>query len=126
MSVAIDHVGIPAADPEASARFLGDILGEGLTTPEGPDGDMFNLSVGHSALTYFELPTQEPHHIAFRVTESVFVGAIERLRARDMPFGNDPGDTSNRQTADPLGGLGRIYFRESNGYLFELFVPTAL
>ena len=29
MSIAIDHVGIPAADPGASARFLSEILGEG-------------------------------------------------------------------------------------------------
>ena len=126
MSVTIDHVGIPVADPGASARFLGEILGEGVATSEGPDGEMVNLSVGHSALTYFGLPAHEPHHVAFRVTESVFTGVIERLRQRDMPFGNDPGDPSNRQTSDPLGGPGRIYFRDPNGHLFELFVPAGL
>ncbi len=49
MSIAIDHVGIPAADPWASARFLGEILAEGEITPEGPegpDGEMVSLSVG--------------------------------------------------------------------------------
>jgi catechol 2,3-dioxygenase-like lactoylglutathione lyase family enzyme len=124
MSVTFDHVGIPAADPGTSARFLGEILGEGVTTPEGPDGEMVNLSVGHCALTYFELPAHEPHHVAFRVTEPVFAGAIQRLRERDMPFGNDPGDPSNGQTSDPLGSRGRIYFRDPNGHLFELLVPA--
>lgn len=81
MSISIDHVGIPAADPEASARFLRGILGEGNTAPDGPAGEMINLSVGHSALTYFELPDHEPHHIAFRVTEPLLAGAVERLRA---------------------------------------------
>jgi catechol 2,3-dioxygenase-like lactoylglutathione lyase family enzyme len=85
---------------------------------------MVNLSVGHSALTNFELPAHEPHHVAFRVTESVFAGAIERLRERDMPFGNDPGNPSNGQTFDPLGGPGLIYFRDPNGHLFELLVPA--
>jgi catechol 2,3-dioxygenase-like lactoylglutathione lyase family enzyme len=124
MSVTIDHVGIPAADAWVSARFLREILGEGATTPEGPDGEMVNLSIGHSALTYFELPAPEPHHVAFRVTEAVFAGALDRLREQDTPFGNDPGDPSNGQTSDPLGGLGRIYFRDPNGHLFELFVPA--
>jgi len=40
MNIAIDHVGIPAADPRASARFLAEILAEGEITPEGPDGEM--------------------------------------------------------------------------------------
>ena len=55
MSIAIDHVGIPAADPWASARFLGEILAEGEITPEGPDGEMVSLSVGDGSLTYFGL-----------------------------------------------------------------------
>lgn len=124
MSISLDHVGIPAADPGASARFLRSVLGEGDTSPEGPAGEMINLSVGHGALTYFELPDHEPHHIAFRVTQSVLAGAVNRLRARDVPFGNDPEDASNGQTADPLGALGRIYFRDPDGHLFELFVPV--
>jgi catechol 2,3-dioxygenase-like lactoylglutathione lyase family enzyme len=123
MTITFDHVGIPAPDPEASARFLGEIVGEGVTTPEGPDGDMFNLSVGQRALTYFEAPVRDPHHIAFRVTVSTFSGAIARLQARGISFGNDPGDPTNGQTADPLGGLGRIYFLDPNGHLFELTVP---
>jgi catechol 2,3-dioxygenase-like lactoylglutathione lyase family enzyme len=124
MSVSIDHVGIPAAEPEASAQFLGEILAEGETTPEGPDSEMINLSVGDSALTYFELPAHEPHHVAFRVTELVLAGAIDRLRQRGWPFGNNPADPANGQVDDPLGGLGRIYFRDANGHLFELFVPA--
>jgi catechol 2,3-dioxygenase-like lactoylglutathione lyase family enzyme len=126
MTIAIDHVGIPAADPEASARFLSGILGEGRTTPEGPGGEMINLSVGESALTYFELPDHAPHHIAFRVPGPVLDAAIERLRAQGTPFGNDPDSPSNEQTSDPLGGLARIYFHDPNGHLFELFVPAEL
>ena len=54
MSIAIDHVGIPGADPWASARFLGEILAEGEITPEGPDGQMVSLGVGAGSLTYFQ------------------------------------------------------------------------
>ena len=72
MTVTFDHVGIPAADPEASSLLLGEILGEGLTTPEGPGGDMFNLSVGQRALIWFEAPVRDPYHVAIRGTESTF------------------------------------------------------
>jgi catechol 2,3-dioxygenase-like lactoylglutathione lyase family enzyme len=124
MSVVIDHVGIPAADPWASARFLQKILAEGEIAPEGPDGEMASLSVGHSALTYFELAAHEPHHVALRVTGPVLAGAIGRLRQRGLPFGNDPADPANGQTEDPLGGSARIYFHDPSGHLFELFVPA--
>jgi catechol 2,3-dioxygenase-like lactoylglutathione lyase family enzyme len=124
MSATVDHVGIPAADPWASARFLSEILAEGEITPEGPAGEMASLRVGDGALTFFQLPAHEPHHVAFRVTELVLAGAIDRLRQRGMPFGNDPADPANGQADDPLGGLARIYFRDANGHLFELFVPA--
>lgn len=125
MSIAIDHVGIPAADPWAAARFLGEILAEGEVTPEGPDGEMASLSIGDGSLTYFGLAAHEPHHVALRVTGPVFAGAIGRLRQRGVPFGNDPGDPANGRTEDPLGGKARIYFHDADGHLFELYVPAA-
>jgi catechol 2,3-dioxygenase-like lactoylglutathione lyase family enzyme len=125
MSIAIDHVGIPAADPWAAARFLGEILAEGEVTPEGPDGEMASLSIGDGSLTYFGLAAHEPHHVALRVPAPVLAGAIGRLRQRGLPFGNDPGDPANGRTDDLLGGRARIYFHDADGHLFELFVPAA-
>lgn len=125
MSIAIDHVGIPAADPWAAARFLGKILGEGEVGPEGPDGEMASLAIGDSSLSYFELAAHEPHHLALRVTGPVLDGTIRRLRQRGVPFGNDPDDPANGRTDDPLGGKARIYFHDPDGHLFELLVPAA-
>jgi catechol 2,3-dioxygenase-like lactoylglutathione lyase family enzyme len=124
MSIVIDHVGIPAADPWASARFLREILAQGEITPEGPDGEMASLSVGDGALTYFGLPAHESHHVALRVAGPVLAGAIGQLRKHGMPFGNDPADPANGRTDDPLGGKARIYFHDPGGHLFELFVPA--
>jgi catechol 2,3-dioxygenase-like lactoylglutathione lyase family enzyme len=125
MSIAIDHVGIPAADPWAAARFLAGILAEGEVTAEGPDGEMASLSIGDGSLTYFEVAAHESHHIAFRVTGPALADALGRLHQRGVPFGNDPGDPANGQTDDPLGGRARIYFHDADGHLFELFVPAA-
>jgi catechol 2,3-dioxygenase-like lactoylglutathione lyase family enzyme len=124
MTITIDHVGIPAADPQASARFLAAILAEGAVTPEGPDGEMARLAVGDGALTWFALAAHEPHHVAFKVTATVLDDAISRLRQRGVPFGNDPGDPRNGHTNDPLGGAARIYFQDTNGHLFEMFVSA--
>ncbi|HEY6313171.1 MAG TPA: hypothetical protein VIY52_20525 [Streptosporangiaceae bacterium] len=124
MSIAIDHVGIPAAEPWASARFLAEILAEGEITPEGPDGEMVSLSVGAGSLTYFALPAHESHHVALRVSGPALAGAIGRLRQCGVPFGNDPAAPANGRTDDPLGGQARIYFHDPDGHLFELFVPA--
>jgi catechol 2,3-dioxygenase-like lactoylglutathione lyase family enzyme len=125
MTIAINHVAIPATDPWAAARFLSEILAEGDVTPDGPDGEMASLPIGDSSLTYFALAAHQPHHVAFRATGPVLAGAISRLRRRGVPFGNDPGDLANGRTDDPLGGKARIYFRDADGHLFELFVPAA-
>jgi catechol 2,3-dioxygenase-like lactoylglutathione lyase family enzyme len=124
MSIAIDHVSIPAADPWASARFLAEILAEGEITPEGPDGEMASLSVGTGSLTYFALAAHESHHVALRVSGPVLADAIGRLRQRGVPFGNDPADPANGRADDPLGGQARIYFHDPGGHLFEMFVPA--
>jgi hypothetical protein len=93
---------------------------------EGPDGEMMNLVVGGSALTYFQFRTHEPHHIAFRVTPDVLTTAVTRLRELAVSFGNEPDNPSNQQTSDPLGGQARIYFHDSDGHLLELFVAARL
>ena len=45
---------------------------------------------------------------------------VTRLLARDLPFGNDPEDQSNRQTSDFLVGHGRVFFRDPDEHLFEV------
>ena len=122
MSIAIDHVGIPAADPWAAARFLGEILAEGEVTPEGPDGEMASLSIGDGSLSYFGLPSHEPHHVALRVSGPVLAGAIVRLRQRGVPFGNDPSDPANGHLDHPLAPRG-LYFRTPDGHLIEVITP---
>jgi catechol 2,3-dioxygenase-like lactoylglutathione lyase family enzyme len=124
VGITIDHVGVPAADPQGAAAFLAYILGDGRITAAGPDGDMYNLAVGQRTLTYVCAPVHDGHHIAFRVDEAAFTSALERLRRRDVPFGNDPDEPTNGQTLDPLGGAGRVYFRDPNGHLFELALPA--
>lgn len=128
MSAAIDHVGIPAADPEAAGTFLAWVLGEGRVVPDGPPddaGDMFSLVLDGWSLAFVRAPQPVPLHLAIRVAPEAFTAAIARLGERGIAFGNDPEDATNGRTDDPLGGAGRAYFRDRDGHFYELVVASA-
>jgi catechol 2,3-dioxygenase-like lactoylglutathione lyase family enzyme len=121
MMITLDHIGIAARDVEASARFLSEILGVGPARPDGPDGDIYCLTIPESvSLLYSPADTVPTQHIAFRVDEMTFIAVVDRLRTRGLAFGNDPEDLTNGQTTDPLGGRGRVYFLDPNSHLFEV------
>jgi catechol 2,3-dioxygenase-like lactoylglutathione lyase family enzyme len=129
MSATIDHVGIPATDPEAAGTYLAWVLGEGNVVPAGPpgddSGDMFSLVLDGCSLAFVQMPRPAPLHLAIRVAPETFTAAIERLGERGIAFGNDPEDAANGRTDDPLGGAGRAYFRDPDGHFYELMVaPT--
>jgi catechol 2,3-dioxygenase-like lactoylglutathione lyase family enzyme len=129
MSAVIDHVGIPATDPEAAGIFLARVLGEGSVVPDGPpgddSGDMFSLVLDGWSLAFVRVPQPTPLHLAIRVAPETFTAAIGRLSERGTAFGNDPEDAANGRTDDPLGGAGRAYFRDLDGHFYELVVAPA-
>jgi catechol 2,3-dioxygenase-like lactoylglutathione lyase family enzyme len=119
--ITLDHIGISARNAEASARFLSEILGLGPAKPEGPDGDMYCLTIAENVSLLFSTVDATPtQHIAFRVDEMTFAAVVDRLRAKGLSYGNDPEDLANMQTSDPLGGRGRVYFFDPDGHLFEV------
>ena len=120
MPISIDHVAIPSTNPERSARFLGGLLD---TTPEvdGPDGEFRSLRVEGSTLLFVPADGPvAPLHLALRASPEEFEKIVERLRRRDIPYGNDPEDVGNGLSEDLLGGGGRIYFQEEDGHLVEV------
>jgi catechol 2,3-dioxygenase-like lactoylglutathione lyase family enzyme len=120
MPVAFDHVAVPSRDPEASARFLGQILGASVERA-GPDDEFFCLRLADRVQILFSPATElARHHMAFRVTEGEFAAVVQRLRAAGVPIGNDPEAPTNGQVSDPLGGHGRAYFSDPDGHLFEV------
>ncbi|HEY9844370.1 MAG: VOC family protein [Candidatus Sericytochromatia bacterium] len=119
--ISIDHIGIGAHDPVASARFLAEVLGIGPARPAGPDGDLLSLEIsGSTSLIYAKSEVKEGMHIAFQVDSQRFEAILERLQTKNLAFGNRPDQPDNRQTHDHLGGQGRVYFLDPNGHLFEV------
>jgi catechol 2,3-dioxygenase-like lactoylglutathione lyase family enzyme len=91
--IKLDHIGIPARDAEASTRFLSEILGLGPAGPEGPDGDMYCLTIAENVSLLFSTADTAPtQHIAFRVDDGSFTAIVDRLRAKGLAYGNDPED----------------------------------
>ena len=127
-SVTIDHLGLPASDPEASARWFAELLGLPAPVPDGPDDDMFNVHLSDdSSVLFVAEPSHARYHVAFGVTLDDFTATVGRLRARGLSFGNDPEAPDNGATDDPLGGQGRVYFQTPDGHFLELTVrPTRL
>jgi len=122
VSVKIDHLALPATNAEASARWLAEILDLEPPRPDGPDGDIFNVSLGagSASLLFVTDPSVAGHHVAFAVTEAQFGAIVNRLRSRNIAFGNEPENPANGETSDPLGGKGRVYFLDPNGHFFEV------
>ena len=64
-------------------------------------------------------------HVAYGVTEANFTAIVDRLPERGITFGNDPEDTANGATLDPLGGKGRAYFSNPDGHFLEVTIQDA-
>jgi catechol 2,3-dioxygenase-like lactoylglutathione lyase family enzyme len=119
----VDHIGIPAHDARASATALAEILGAPEPATDGADGDMFRVELEDGSFILFSpAPSGKVNvvHVAFRVDEARFAAIVKRLGERSIPFGNEPDDTRNGRTDDPLGGAGRVYFVDANHHLFEV------
>jgi catechol 2,3-dioxygenase-like lactoylglutathione lyase family enzyme len=120
MGPTIDHVAVPAHDPERAAAFLARALGVVGVVPDGPDGDMFAVPLAAGRVLFVGSPDPPGHHIAFRVGEDDVAAVVARLRADGVAFGNDPEHPDNGEAWDPLGGAGRVYFASPDGHLFEV------
>lgn len=118
--IQLDHIQILAHNPLESARRLAEILGTAHPVPEGADDDMFRIDFDHGAFILFA-QAKEIHseHMAFRVDLNRFKEIVKRLKSKKIAFGNQHEDL-NGETSDPLGGVGRVYFFDGNGHLFEV------
>ena len=100
MPIRVDHIGIPCRDPEASARFLAGLFALPIE-PDGPNDEFRCVLLDGGTRLVFQ------------------PAVVDALRAGAVAYGNDPEATSNGESHDPLGGRGRVFFRDPDGHLFE-------
>ncbi|MFI7343015.1 VOC family protein [Streptomyces sp. NPDC050085] len=120
MTVELNHTIVPARDPQASARFLADILGLSVDPPVAHFTPV-TLN-NHVSLDYDQVDDFEPHHYAFMVGEEEFDAAFARIQSGGITYYGDPACREIGQIYHSKHVEGRrgTYFRDPSGHLMEI------
>lgn len=116
MAVSLNHTIVHARDPEATARFLTEMLG--LPAPQRL-AHFTIVQVGETSLDF--LPSDgdiASRHFAFLMTEPEFDAVLARLQVRDLPYWADPFRRETGRINHWDDGRG-VYFDDPNGHLLE-------
>jgi glyoxylase I family protein len=117
----LDHLIVPARDPEASAAFYQRVLGFTREARVGP----FEVVRVNPTLT-LDLLRQAPRdraHLAFQLTREEFDEAYRRLRDADIDYGGGPFDRSRHGPGRTQGAQGMaesLYFDDPDGHNIEI------
>ena len=118
MTVALDHIIIPAHDKQESAGFLAGLLGLPVGPPVGP---FIPVVLGNGVtLDYADAKGFHSHHCAFLVGDDEFDAAFARIRDAGIAFYADPHHTMAGEMNHRNGGRG-LYFDDPNGHNMEIF-----
>src|SRR6201999_2792123 len=89
MAVELNHTIVPARDPQASARFLADILGLAVDPPLAHFTPV-TLANGVS-LDFDHHDHVDEHHYAFQLSDDEFDAAFGRIKDQGITHYADPG-----------------------------------
>ncbi|WP_194899070.1 VOC family protein [Catenulispora pinisilvae] len=123
MPVELNHTIVPVRDPQASARFLADILGLSVD-PQVAHFTPVTLANGVS-LDYDRVADFEPHHYAFMVSDQEFDAALARIQDGGITHYGDPAcqKIGEIYRSKPVEGRRGTYFRDPDGHLMEILTP---
>ena len=118
MTVQLNHTIVWARDKRKSARFLSEMLGLPKPTRFGP---FMVVALGNGVSLDFHDSDGEiaSQHYAFLISEDEFDEVLGRIRARDLDYWADPGQTKASQINRHDGGRG-LYFEDPDGHLLEV------
>ena len=118
MSVELNHTIVHAADREASAKYLSEILG--LPDPK-PFGPFLIVETANGVSLDFmaDDPPISAQHYAFLVNEADFDAIFERIKARGQTYWADPAARRQDEINTRDGGRG-FYFKDPSGHFLEV------
>jgi catechol 2,3-dioxygenase-like lactoylglutathione lyase family enzyme len=118
MAVLLNHTIVAARDPEASARFLVEILG--LEEP-GRYGPFTVVETANVVSLDFLRSDGDitPQHYAFLISESEFDEIFGRIKDRGLEHWADPHKSKPGEINHNDGGRG-VYFDDPNGHILEI------
>jgi catechol 2,3-dioxygenase-like lactoylglutathione lyase family enzyme len=118
VAVQLNHHIVHASDPEASARFLADVLGLGPPTRFGP----FVVVETANGVGLDFLPAEgeiSGNHYAFLVSEEEFDEIFGRIRDRGLEYFADPAAQHRGEINHHDGGRG-VYWADPDGHWLEI------
>lgn len=119
MSVELNHTIVHARDKQASAEFLGEILGLEVGAPYGP---FIPVATNNGVTLDFANSDQDPiatQHYAFLVSEQEFDSIFERIQQAGLAYYAEPGHRGPGQINRRDGGRG-VYFPDPDGHAMEI------
>jgi catechol 2,3-dioxygenase-like lactoylglutathione lyase family enzyme len=119
MTVQLNHTIVWCRDKARSAAFLAEILGCPAPRRFGPF-QVVELDNGVS-LDFHDTEDRNiaPQHYAFLIDEATFDTVFARIRAGDLPYWADPGQSRANEINRNDGGRG-FYFKDPDGHLLEV------
>ena len=117
MTVELNHTIVWSTDKHAGAAFLAHVLGVEVGAETGP---FVPVELSNSVtLDYADAIAPSPQHYAFRVDDTVFDAALQRVRAAGIEYWADPGHRQPGRLNTMSGGRG-FYFADPDGHNLEL------
>lgn len=119
MPVELNHTIVAARDKNASARWLGDVLGLPVRQQYGP---FVPLETSNGvALDFMDTEPERivPQHYAFLVAEDEFDAILARLQQAGITHYADPGFTQPERINHNDGGRA-TYFADADGHAMEI------
>ncbi|WP_369213732.1 VOC family protein [Streptomyces flavofungini] len=119
MSIELNHTIVAAADKEASAQFLADILGLKVSPQFGP---FIPVEIANGVTLDFADNGDRPlvpQHYAFLVSEDEFDAIFGRIKERALPYWADPYHQRVNEINTNDGGRG-VYWEDPDGHNLEI------
>lgn len=120
MAVELNHHIVHARDPDASARFLTELLGLSAPTHFGP---FTVVSTANGVSLDFMQTDDETYlvanHYAFLVSEEEFDEIFGRIQEQGLTYWADPGRREEGRINDHDGGRG-LYWADPDDHLLEI------
>lgn len=120
MTLRLEHVLVPARNPERSARFLADLLGLQVTgeSSGSPAGQFAVVRVEDITIDFGTIEQFDPHHLAFAVDDVTFAAILARIRSAGIGYSADPTHQRPGELNDNDGGRG-LYVYDPDGHNLE-------
>ncbi|WP_380163148.1 VOC family protein [Kroppenstedtia sanguinis] len=126
MTITLNHTVVFAKDNEKAAREFGENMGLNLAGYEGIDNKFAAVRVNEDLSVFFMTIKEDTpqQHLAFSVDGSTFDQILDRLRERNVTFGNSPRKPDNQRTDHPFAARG-LFWTNLDGCLVEVMTDES-